>query len=207
MKTHMAGCAASLVAVMVAGGVAAADAPAPDEIDRLVRQLGDRSFARREAASRELAVIGEPARAALTTATTDPDPEIGRRARLVLDGLAARALAAASRKELARWEGEWIGNGGQKFVVKGDRWAWGEAGPWALDKRKLNPVVIVEVWEKTVQADLLVGDPANDGRVCRAIFHLDGNTLHYCGTYDPVRPTEFRSTATSLHVAWKRVQK
>ncbi|HKB04355.1 MAG TPA: hypothetical protein VKD90_19175 [Gemmataceae bacterium] len=180
---------------------------ATDMVTGLIRQLGHRCFAKREAASRELATIGEPARAALTNATADPDPEVGRRARQVLDGLDARALAAAARKELARWEGEWTGNGGQKFVVKGDRWAWGQAGSWTLDEQKGDLVLIVAVGEKLIHADMLVGDPANGGRVCRAIFRLHGDTLHYCGTYDPFRPTEFRTTINTFYVAWTRVKK
>src|SRR6185436_2100815 len=101
------------------------------------------------------------------------------------------ALAAAAEKELARWQGEWTGNGGQKFLVKGDRWAWGTAGTWTLDEQTANRLLIVGVGEKLIHADLMVGDPANGGRVARAIFRLDGDTLHYCGTYGSVRPTQF----------------
>jgi uncharacterized protein (TIGR03067 family) len=174
---------------------------------RLVRELGDRSFARREAASRALAAIGEPARAALIKATTDPDPEVARRARAALDGLTARAQAAAAKTELDRWQGEWTGNGGQRLVFRGDRWMWGDGGPSVFDEGTARRVVIVAVGEKVVQADLVVGDPAEGGRVCRAIFRLDGDTLNYCGTYDPDRPTEFRHTATNVFVRWKRAKK
>src|SRR5262245_18908884 len=98
------------IAVFVAAGAARVDpdeSASKDRIDRLVRQLGHRSFAKREEASRELAAIGESARPALTKAAADPDAEVGCRSRQVLDVLDARALAAAARKELARWEGEW----------------------------------------------------------------------------------------------------
>jgi hypothetical protein len=198
------------IAAFVAAGAARVDpddSASKDRIDRLVRQLGHRSFAKREEASRELSAIGEPVRPALTKAAADPDPEVGRRARQVLDGLDSRALAAAAKKELARWEGEWTGNGGQKFVFKGDRWAWGEAGSWTLDERTGNRVLIVGVSEKLIFADMVVDDPTNGGRVCQAIFRLDGDTLLYCGSYGPVRPTEFRTTLTSFYVAWKRVKK
>src|SRR5262245_30461701 len=69
-----------------------------DRIARLVRGLGHERYAQREQASRELAAVGEPARAALTKAETAPDPEVGRRARQLLDELDARALAAAAKK-------------------------------------------------------------------------------------------------------------
>lgn len=134
-----------------------------DRLARLVRDLGDRSFARRETASRDLAAIGEPARVALTQATTDPDPEVARRARAVLDGLTARAHAAAAKKELDRWQGEWTGNGGQRLVFQGDRRMWGDGGPSAFDEGPARRVVIVAVGEKAVQADLVIGDPAEGG--------------------------------------------
>jgi HEAT repeat protein len=52
-----------------------------DRIARLVRQLGDDSFEKREAASRELDAIGEPAVAALRkAAASSDDPEIRWRA-------------------------------------------------------------------------------------------------------------------------------
>jgi hypothetical protein len=180
--------------------------PERERVAALIRDLGHKSFAAREAATRDLTVVGEPVRAALTRATADSDPEVSRRARIVLDVLDARVLATAAKKELARWEGEWTGNGGQKLAFKGDRWAWGATGTWTVDERNGNRVVIVAVDDKVVQADLVVGDPEK-GVVCRAIFRLDGDTLQYCGTYEPVRPTEFRTTGTSFYVAWKRVKK
>jgi HEAT repeat protein len=57
----------------------------PSEIDELIKQLGDRRFAQREAASKRLEEIGEPALEALRkAAATQPDPEIYRRARELL---------------------------------------------------------------------------------------------------------------------------
>jgi len=197
-----------LVAVVAVASFAADPAAGnPDRVARLVRQLGDRSFGNREAASRELAAVGEPARPALIKAAADADAEVARRARLLLDGLDARALAAAARKELARWEGEWTGNGGQRFLVKGDRWAWGAAGPQAIDERNWHTVLVVAVTDKLVQADMVVTDPLNGPRICHAIFRLDGDTLHYCGTYDLFRPTEFRGAINQTYVPWKRVKK
>ena len=66
----------ALIAALVAMGAARVDpdeSASKDGMDRLVRQLGHRSFAKREEASRELMAIGEPARAALTKAAADPD--------------------------------------------------------------------------------------------------------------------------------------
>jgi sugar lactone lactonase YvrE len=62
-------------------------------IARLVRQLGSDEFAEREAASRALEAIGEPALEALQTAAEDDqDPEIRRRANAVVRVVEARLL-------------------------------------------------------------------------------------------------------------------
>ncbi len=66
--------AALLVLTSAAGGGAAEDPAA------LVRQLGDRAYAAREAAGKALVALGEPALVALRAAAADPDPEVRRRA-------------------------------------------------------------------------------------------------------------------------------
>jgi hypothetical protein len=76
-----------------------------ERIAALVRQLGDEDFARREAASRELARVGEPALAALRQATAvSDDPEVRLRA-----GLLAEAIEADqpffNGKDLSGWRG------------------------------------------------------------------------------------------------------
>jgi hypothetical protein len=54
--------------------------PSAAEIDRLVKQLGDEEFDRREAASQRLSRIGEPALTHLRRAERDPDLEVRKRA-------------------------------------------------------------------------------------------------------------------------------
>src|SRR2546423_1670887 len=81
--------------------------PAADRVARLVKQLGHREFAKREAASKELDAIGEPALPALRKAASGGDPEVRRRAERILQTVTGRSRAAAARKELARWQGEW----------------------------------------------------------------------------------------------------
>src|SRR5262245_23581464 len=122
-----------------------------DRVDRLIRQLGDEEFDKRESASKALDAIGEPALNALRkAAASSEDLEIRRRAKRIVESVTGRIRAAAAKKELARWEGEWKGNGGQKLVFKADRWAWGEPGPWKLDETNGNRIVIVEVREKMI---------------------------------------------------------
>jgi hypothetical protein len=71
----------------------------------LVEQLGARSFARREDASRRLVRWGMPAKAFLEPATRSTDAEIARRARLCLDEIAlgpGPSLPCAAARLLAR---------------------------------------------------------------------------------------------------------
>jgi hypothetical protein len=58
----------------------------PGEPEAAVRRLGAPTFAAREAASREMEDAPRACRRALEGALTDPDPEVRRRARLLLDG-------------------------------------------------------------------------------------------------------------------------
>jgi hypothetical protein len=202
--------AVGIVLLAVPGGllVYPADEPAADRVDRLVKQLGHPEFAKREAATKELDAIGEPALDALRKAATDQDAEVRQRAERVLRAVTGRARAAAGKKELARWEGAWQGDGRQVLIIKGDRWLWaGEVGPFEFDDATWHRIANVEARETATHADLVVGDPAVGGTVCRAIFRLDGDTLHYCGTYDATRPTEFKAAGNNVYVAWKRAAK
>lgn len=189
-------------------GGAPGDETLAARIQRLIKQMGDENFTKRESASRELEAIGAPAIDALQkAATSNGDAEIRGRARRILDCFAARELAAAAKKELSSWEGVWEGNGKQKFIIKGDRWLWGDATTKPDENPIKNRITIVQVGKTTTFADLVVSDGTAEKKVCHAIFRLDGDTLHYCGTYDPFRPTEFRTTVNTFYVAWKRVAK
>jgi predicted Zn-dependent protease len=77
----------------IGGALAWADSPpAPipgtDEIDQLVRQLGDKRFPIREQASKKLWQIGSAAEPALRRALKDPDVEIAQRSKALLDKFA-----------------------------------------------------------------------------------------------------------------------
>lgn len=76
----------SLAIAEEAGDEAAAKALAA-RIEKLISQLGVDDFAARDAASKELAEIGNPARLALEKATLDPDPETSSRAKVILESL------------------------------------------------------------------------------------------------------------------------
>ncbi len=61
--------------------IALSASPDTQEIDKLIRQLGDEKFLRREAACKALEEIGAPALDPLRRACDDPDPEVQRRAK------------------------------------------------------------------------------------------------------------------------------
>jgi hypothetical protein len=79
-----------------------------DRVATLIRHLGDDAFARREAASKELEDIGEPALTALRRAATSSDDlEIRRRAKRIIQTIASRAAHAAVKRQLAAFKGKW----------------------------------------------------------------------------------------------------
>src|SRR5262249_26245961 len=63
----------------------------PSEIERLIKQLGSDNFAEREAASKALEAIGEPALEALKKAATESvDAEVRRRAKQMVQSVEAK---------------------------------------------------------------------------------------------------------------------
>ncbi|MFO0809806.1 MAG: hypothetical protein U0746_14380 [Gemmataceae bacterium] len=77
----------SLSAVLSFAFAAAAFAgePTPDEVDRAIRQLGDKRYAIREQASAQLWKYGLAAEAALRRAAKSDDAEVARRAKAILE--------------------------------------------------------------------------------------------------------------------------
>jgi WD40 repeat protein len=71
--------------------------PGDQEIPRLVRQLGDDDFARREAATARLTEIGEPALEALARAQSSDDAEVRRRATGVVARIETKLYAEQRR--------------------------------------------------------------------------------------------------------------
>jgi uncharacterized protein (TIGR03067 family) len=184
-------------------GIPRADPGKEAEAERvagLIRQLGHAEFAKREAASKELEAIGAPALDALRKAAAGDHPEVRRRAERILQAVTGRLRAAAARKELARWQGDWSGAEGQKLAIKGDQWVSSTPtfGPVS------GTLKGIEVREQMTLVDLVVEAGPTKGQTCKVILRLDGDTLHYCGTYAATRPTEFKTAGNSLYLAWKR---
>src|SRR5262245_24712286 len=175
----------------------------PERIASLLRQLGHPAFAKREAASKELEAVGAPALDALRKAASDGDPEIRRRAERILQAITARIRAAAATKELARWVGSWEAPGDVKMTIKGDRFT---SSTVATGPRN-GGLQVIEVRDKVALVDFVVEEGDVRGQTGRAILRLEGNTLHYCVTFNETRPTEFKNAYGNYYIPWKRVQK
>ena len=163
-----------------------------ERIARLIKQLGDDSFEKREVASRELDAIGEPAVAALRKAASSDDPEIRRRAATILRAIAARRLAVAARKEIEGLQGTWYSTateyagkqqtGEEKtatHIITADRWE-NKHGETVLQSGTLN---VIEVSDKLVKIDFVVTAGFGNGDTWLAIYERNGDELKWCGGY------------------------
>jgi uncharacterized protein (TIGR03067 family) len=116
---------------------------------------------------------------------------------------AASAREIAAKKEMARWEGTWEGDAGEKLTFKGDRWTSSTPtfGPVA------GKVKVVEVREKLTLVDLVTEEGETAGVTVKAILRLDGDTLEYSGTYGEMRPEEFKTSDGVAYYSLKRKPK
>jgi hypothetical protein len=170
----------------------------------LIKQLGDASFAKRQAASKELEGIGEPVLGSLRKAAiaTD-DPEVRRRLEETIDAINARIRAAAVAKELAKWQGTWEDRDQNRMTFKGDRWTSGTPtfGPVS------GSVNVIELRPDLILVDLQTEEGQTKGVLVKAIIRVEGDTLHYCGTYGQVRPAEFKTSPGGVYYALNRAKK
>jgi uncharacterized protein (TIGR03067 family) len=113
------------------------------------------------------------------------------------------AQQAAAKQELAKWQGAWAGDQGEKMTIKGDQWVSSTPtfGPVAGTLKN------IDVQEKMTLVDLVAEEGPTKGQTCKAIFRIEGDTLHYCGTYDATRPSEFKAEGNNVYIAWKRARK
>jgi hypothetical protein len=94
------------------------------EIDKYIRQLGDRDFRKRDEAVRELRRIGRPAVDALNVALKASDPEVVSRAQCVLSVVAPKPGPAVVPYPVARGSGRFSGPvGGGVFIPDRARFA------------------------------------------------------------------------------------
>jgi uncharacterized protein (TIGR03067 family) len=177
-----------------------ADVARDERIASLVRKLGHDEFQMRQAASKELVNIGEPALPLLRKAgASDPDPEIRWRAAEAVRTVMERIRAAATRKALEELQGSWTlvsseaggkQTGGEDksyvFSFQGDKWSIHEGGRLSQG----GTVTRIEVNDNLNAIDLAITEGANVGVTAISIYAVEGNTLKYINSGEP-RATEF----------------
>ncbi len=182
--------------IPVGARLPAAEGASPDRISRLVGQLGDDEFEKREAASRELEAVGEPALPALREAASGKNLEARRRARRVIEVLRRRA----EKQELDRWEGRWRRSDGVELTLKGDRWAW-----FAPDRAPASGSLrIVELGKDRSKIDFIHLTGPVPGVTGKAIVRRRGDLLYWRATSTPAEgyPRDFGKDDE-----WARVKK
>jgi uncharacterized protein (TIGR03067 family) len=180
-----------------------------DRIGVLIRQLGHKEFAKREAASKELDDIGAPALDALRNAAADDDAEIRQRAAKILGAITGRIRTAAAKKELEKLQGTWytvstnskgtatgedktdtITYEGTEYVQRrnGQEWAAGT-------------IVIVDATASPKQIDYTATHGPHKGLHVRSVYTLDGDDHQICSDEgNNNRPTEFSGKSGLLRV-------
>jgi uncharacterized protein (TIGR03067 family) len=169
-----------------------------DRVARLVKQLGHDKYAQREAASKELDAIGEPALDALRRAMSHDDAEIRLRAANLVDAITGRIRAAVTKKELEKLQGAWSlvsmeSNGKQImgednsfiFTFKEDKWSLHVNGRLS----QAGTVRQIEVKGKHNTIDLPITE-GGGGATAMSIYAVDGDSLKYLYCAGP-RATEF----------------
>lgn len=192
----------------MAGICAGTKSQEPDArlIARLVKQLGDDSFANREDASKELGKIGEPAVAALRTAVVSSgDFEVRRRAEAILQVIAARRLAIAAKKELDGLQGLWHStsieingaphsgeNKADRHLFSGDQWTCTDGDSVVQEAT----VEIVTVGDTQVKVNFIITRGSRTGDTWVGIYERSGDVLKWCGGFAGEGRTRPSSLAT-----------
>jgi uncharacterized protein (TIGR03067 family) len=171
-----------------------------ERVATLIKQLGADEFAQREAASKELEAIGEPALAPLREAAkSGRDAEVRLRAAQIIKAIAVRTAKLESDKELAKLQGTWSlvsyeTDGKQikgedkshTFTVKGDTWSIHVGGAVF----QAGKVARIEAQKKLNAIDLLITEGGNIGATATSIYAVEGDSLKYLNCGDP-RATAF----------------
>jgi uncharacterized protein (TIGR03067 family) len=184
--------------ILIAARTGSSDAgkeTAAARVARLVAQLGADRFAQREAASKELEAVGEPALPALRKAAASSDNlEVRRRAERIIQALAW----VVTKRELKKLQGTWYltsyetdgkrikgADKAHVFIFKGDQWSIQVGG----HVFQAGTVQRIEVKEKCNAIDLLITGAGGIGVTGVSIYALEGESLKYVN--GSPRPTEF----------------
>jgi WD40 repeat protein len=158
------------------GVPARAATPNAAAIQRLIAQLGSDRFAQREAASRRLKVIGEPAISALDkAATTSEDPEVRRRAEQLLQAISRLLFSNARQVRRIAWQDNF-----QNIPVHIYYTAFSPDGRSYLAGGDISQV---RLWD-VATGKLLREFKGHNGWTCNAVFTPDGKKILSAGHQD-----------------------
>jgi uncharacterized protein (TIGR03067 family) len=177
-----------------------------ERIARLIKQLGDDAFAKREAVSKELEAIGAPALAALRkAAASSDDAEIRRRAERIGETIAD----AVAKADLAKLQGVWTVSSyeveGKQLPGKDKRSTMKITGrkwvaQWAKEDGGVQVesgiLTLVNPEKSPLAVDLVHLDGPHKGSTVFAISRVDRDTFEFCYCVRAEdRPTEFVTKA------------
>jgi RNA polymerase sigma factor (sigma-70 family) len=177
-----------------------------EKVARLIKQLGDDAFAKREAASKELETIGTPALAAVRNAAASSDEaEIRQRAERLVKSI----TGAAAKAELAKLQGVWTvasyeiegkqlpdKDDRSMMIIVGDKWV----AMWAKDDAGVQVeagiLKIVTPEKSPLAIDFEHLDGPHKCSTVFAICRVDSDTFRFCYRVRAEdRPTEFKTKA------------
>lgn len=190
MQSHMFLGFALLIGVMVLVNGHEQDT-GEGKIGHLIKKLGHEKFSQREAASKALQSIGEPALPLLRKAVvTASDQEVRLRAVRVIEAISR----LVTRRELQKLQGTWKlvsyerdgkqisgENKAHLFIFKEDKWAIQIGGQLFQG----GTVQRIEVKEKLNALDLLITQGSNSGATATSIYVIEGNMLKYLNCGNP----------------------
>jgi uncharacterized protein (TIGR03067 family) len=189
MPAYVFACAMIGTLLASQNGVVRGEVPRETEvgrITRLIQQLGDDAYAKREAASRELEAIGEPALAALRkAAASSDDVEIRVRAEKIVQGIRAK-------QEIAGLQGTWHSlsteidgvrqsgeNRADRHFFSVDQWTCKDGETIV----QAATVKIVDASSELVKIDFLINDGSRKGETWVGLYQRSGDELTWCGGY------------------------
>lgn len=188
-------CVTGVVVLAVSAGLLGDPPPeksTSERVAQLVKQLGHDRFVMREAASKELDEIGEPALDAIRKAATVGDAEVRQRAELLITKITAQVRAAVTKKELEKLQGKWSlisyemdgrqikgEDARHLFDFKGDRWSLEVNGQLFQG----GTVAQIEANAKHNAIELKITEGSNVNATATSIYSVVGETLKYlnCG--------------------------